>query len=165
MIAKLAASLDRVCARRMAINIVNGWFDREFEMFGGKVLKGEDRYARTTEFITILRGLWTNESFSFRGRFYSLDNGRLLLKPASETPPDIFSVSTSDRGKDFVAGACDWWFVELPKSDDRDEALREIETSIADMRKRAERAGRRIHFALNPFLALGASDREPTTRR
>ena len=104
MIAKLAVSLDRVCPGRMAINIVNGWFDREFEMFGGTVLKGEDRYARTTEFITILRGLWMNESFSFEGRFYNLKDGKLLLKPASPTPPELFSVSTSDRGRDFEIG-------------------------------------------------------------
>src|ERR1700749_1859657 len=39
--AKLAASLDRICKGRMAINIVNGWFDEEFRMFGGTVLKDE----------------------------------------------------------------------------------------------------------------------------
>lgn len=158
MIAKLAASLDRICLGRMAINIVNGWFDREFEMFGGKVLRGEDRYQRSTEFIQILHGLWTNETFSYEGRFYKLDQGQLLLKPATPRPPDLFSVSTSDQGKDFVANNCEWWFVELPKSDQPDEALREIEAAIADMRVRAARVGRNVRFALNPFLALGSND-------
>ena len=55
---------------------------------------------------------------------------------------------------------CDWWFVELPKSDDPAEALREIERHIADMRGRAEKSGRKLRFALNPFLALGASDKD-----
>ncbi len=158
MVAKLAASLDRICLGRMAINIVNGWFDREFEMFGGKVLRGDDRYQRSTEFIEILHGLWTNETFSYEGRFYNLDQGQLLLKPATARPPEIFSVSTSDQGKDFVAHNCEWWFVELPRSDQPDAALREIEASIADMRARAARFGRNIRFALNPFLALGSSD-------
>lgn len=158
MVAKLAASLDRICLGRMAINIVNGWFDREFEMFGGKVLRGDDRYQRSTEFIEILHGLWTNETFSYEGRFYNLDHGQLLLKPATARPPEIFSVSTSDQGKDFVAHNCDWWFVELPRSDQPDEALREIEASIADMRARSARIGRTMRFALNPFLALGSSD-------
>jgi FMNH2-dependent dimethyl sulfone monooxygenase len=160
MVAKLAVSLDRVCPGRMAINIVNGWFDREFEMFGGKVLKGEDRYRRTTEFIEILRGLWTQERVSYAGEFYRLDNAQLLLKPATPAPPELFSVSTSDRGRDFVASACDWWFVELPRSDDPAEALREIERHIGDMRARAARIGRTLRFALNPFLALGEDDRD-----
>ena len=160
MIAKIAASLDRVCLGRMAINIVNGWFDREFEMFGGTVLQGDDRYRRSTEFIEIIRGLWTNDTFSFEGRFYKVDQGQLLLRPATSRPPELFSVSTSDQGKDFVAQNCDWWFVELPKSDKPDAALREIEASIADMRTRAARSGRKVRFALNPFLALGSSDED-----
>src|SRR4051812_36976100 len=73
MVGKLAVSLDRICRGRMAINIVNGWFDEEFRMFGGTVLQGEDRYRRTTEFIDILRGLWANDTFSYAGQFYKVD--------------------------------------------------------------------------------------------
>ena len=48
MVAKLAASLDRVCPGRMAINIVAGWNEREFRMYGGEVMLEDDdrRYAR-----------------------------------------------------------------------------------------------------------------------
>jgi dimethylsulfone monooxygenase len=161
MTAKLAASLDRICKGRVAINIVNGWFDQEFEMFGGKVLQGEERYRRTTEFIEILRGLWTHETFSYSGEHYGLDKGQLLLKPATAAPPEIFSVSTSDRGRDFIAQDCDWWFIEFPKAaESTDELMRSIEASIADMNRRAERAGRKVRYALNPFIALGNSEQE-----
>jgi FMNH2-dependent dimethyl sulfone monooxygenase len=161
MTAKLAASLDRISKGRMAINIVNGWFDQEFEMFGGKVLQGEERYRRTTEFIAIMRGLWTNETFSYSGEHYKVDKGQLLLKPASPVPPEIFSVSTSDRGRDFIAQDCDWWFIEFPKTaESTDELMRSIEASIADMRRRAERERRQVRFALNPFIALGDSEQE-----
>lgn len=161
MTAKLAVSLDRVCRGRMALNIVNGWFDEEFRMFGGIVLQGEERYRRTVEFIDILRGLWTHETFSYAGQYYQLDRGQLLLKPASPTPPDIYSVSRSDRGRDFIAGHCDWWFIDFPKTAQTvDEALRGIEDAIADMQRRSERAGRRMRYALNPFVALGRSERD-----
>jgi alkanesulfonate monooxygenase SsuD/methylene tetrahydromethanopterin reductase-like flavin-dependent oxidoreductase (luciferase family) len=82
----------------------------------------------------------------------------LLLKPASPTPPEIYSVSTSDRGRDFIADYCDWWFVEMPKeTTSTDEALRLVEGSVADMKKRMEQRGRKVRFAINPFLALGDS--------
>jgi FMNH2-dependent dimethyl sulfone monooxygenase len=156
MIAKMAASLDRICKGRMAINIVNGWFDEEFRMFGGTVLQGEERYRRTTEFIEILRGVWSNETFSYNGEHYKLDAGQLLLKPATNTPPEIFSVSRSDRGRDFIAETCDWWFVDYPKeAETTDEVLRGIEAAVADMNVRAKKFGRRIRYALNPFVALG----------
>jgi FMNH2-dependent dimethyl sulfone monooxygenase len=159
MVAKLAVSLDRICRQPMAINIVNGWFDEEFKMFGGQVLEGEERYRRTTEFIAIMRGLWTNETFSFDGAHYKLENGRLLLKPSSTQPPEIFSVSRSDRGRRFIAEECDWWFIEFPKTaETTDELMRSVEASVADMNARAREAGRRVRFALNPFVAVAASE-------
>jgi FMNH2-dependent dimethyl sulfone monooxygenase len=161
MAAKLAVSLDRVCRGRMALNIVNGWFDEEFRMFGGTVLQGEERYQRTVEFIDILRGLWTHETFSYAGQHYQLDRGQLLLKPASPTPPEIYSVSRSDRGRDFIAGHCDWWFIDFPKNAQTvDEALGGIEDAIADMQRRSARTGRKVRYALNPFVALGRSEQD-----
>jgi FMNH2-dependent dimethyl sulfone monooxygenase len=159
MTAKMAVSLDRICKGRMAINIVNGWFDQEFQMFGGQVLQGEERYQRTSEFIDILRGLWTHETFSYDGQHYKVDKGQLLLKPASLNPPEIFSVSKSERGLKFIAEYCDWWFIEIPKeAQSTDEVLRSIDKSVADMKQRAERAGRKVRFALNPFVALGETE-------
>jgi dimethylsulfone monooxygenase len=159
MTAKLAASVDRICKGRMAINLVNGNRDVEIVMFGGKVLQGEERYECATEFVDIVRGLWTHDSFSYSGKHYQIDQAQLLLKPASAAPPDIFSVSTSDRGRDFIAGSCEWWFIEFPKAaESTDEVLRSIEASIVDMTARVARTGKKIHFALNPFLALGRSE-------
>jgi dimethylsulfone monooxygenase len=161
MIGKLAVSLDRICRGRMAINIVNGWFDEEFRMFGGTVLQGEDRYRRTTEFIDILRGLWANETFSYAGQFYKVDNGQLLLKPASPSLPEIYSVSRSDRGRDFIAEHCDWWFVDFPKTAETiEDTVRGIEDAIADMNRRTARIGRKVRYALNPFVALGKDQQE-----
>jgi FMNH2-dependent dimethyl sulfone monooxygenase len=161
MVGKLAVSLDRICSGRMALNIVNGWFDEEFRMFGGTVLQGEARYRRTVEFIDILRGLWANETFSYAGDHYKVDKGQLLLKPASPTPPEIYSVSRSDRGRDFIAEHCDWWFVDYPKTaETTDEVLRGIEDSVADMNRRTNRLGRKVRYALNPFLALGRDEQD-----
>jgi FMNH2-dependent dimethyl sulfone monooxygenase len=161
MVGKLAVSLDRMCRGRMALNIVNGWFDEEFRMFGGTVLQGEERYRRTVEFIDILRGLWANDTFSYDGQFYKIDKGQLLLKPATPTLPEIYSVSRSDRGRDFIAEQCDWWFIDMPKDvESIDDTIRGIEANIADMDRRSKRTGRKVRYALNPFVALGNDQQE-----
>ena len=161
MIAKLSVSLDRVCKGRMAINLVNGWFDEEFTMFGGKVLEGDARYKRAAEFIDILRGLWTQESFTLHGEHFTVDQGRLLLKPATPKPPEIFSVSAGDKGRDFIAQYCDWWFINYPKAaETTDDVLRGIEDCIEDMEQRAQRFGRKIRYGMNPFVAIGETEEE-----
>ncbi len=153
--AKMAVTVDRMCKNGMALNVVNGWFDEEFKMFGGTMLQGDARYTRAKEFLAILQGLWRNESFSLDGEFYKIDNARLLLKPASK-PPELYSVSASDQGRDFVAETCDWWFINYPKdAETTDDVLRAIEEGVADMRRRADSFGRKLRFALNPFIAIG----------
>jgi FMNH2-dependent dimethyl sulfone monooxygenase len=162
MVAKIVASLDRICTGRTAINIVNGWYDEEFRMFGGRLLQGDERYRRTIEFIEILRGVWANETFSYDGQHYKIDNAQLLLKPASSAPPEIYSVSRSnDIGRDLIASHCDWWFLDYPKAaETADEVVRGIEATIADMEQRTQRFGRKVRYAINPFVALGGSQQE-----
>lgn len=158
LIARMTVSLDRISRGRVALNIVNGSHDDEFRMFGGTVLEGEARYRRAEEFITVLQGLWREESFSFAGDHYKIDGGKLLLRPATPTPPEIYSVSKGDRGRDFIAQYCDWWFVDQPKDvSSVDEFLRGTEASIQDMERRSKRFGRKMRYGLTPFLALGDS--------
>jgi FMNH2-dependent dimethyl sulfone monooxygenase len=158
MIAKLATSLDRICPGRMAINIVTGWNEREFRMYGGEVMLEDDarRYARAQEFVEVLRGLWTQTPFSYSGEYYKINESELLLKPGTVESPEIFTAARTDVGLEMVARTADWWFVDYPKTvanvDEVEEALR---GKMADMTKRAARYGRRVRFAFNPFVAFG----------
>ena len=156
LIARMTVSLDRISRGRAALNVVNGSRDDEFRMFGGTVLEGEQRYKRAEEFVTILRGLWNNQTFSYAGEHYNIEAGQLLLKPATPIPPEIYSVSRGDRGRDFIAEVCDWWFVDQPKDAETiEDYLRGTEASIADMERRCARSGRKMRYGLTPFLAVG----------
>ena len=160
MVAKLAASLDRICPGRMAINIVTGWNEREFRMYGGEVMLDDDkkRYARAKEFIDILRGLWTQTPFSYAGEYYTLNESELQLKPATPTPPEIFTAARTEAGLEMIAGTTDWWFVDYPKDvADVQEVEAALTRKMADMRQRAARHNRRVRFAFNPFIAFGQS--------
>ncbi len=158
MIAKLAVTLDRVCKGGMAINIVGGQNEAEFQMFGGTAMLGSsERYARVTEFIDIIRGMWTHERFTLEGKFYQVYEAELRLKPRSAEPPEIYTAASSDRGRDMVAETGDWWFLSYPRTiQTTDELLRELEKSIADMRERVARTGRQVRFGFNPFIGFGA---------
>jgi FMNH2-dependent dimethyl sulfone monooxygenase len=160
MVAKLAASLDRVCPGRMAINIVTGWNDAEFRAFGGALLPDGDpsRYDRAREFIDVLRGLWTTPRFSFDGRFYKIDNVAFPLAPATVDPPEIFTAARGEPGLEVIAATADWWFVDYPKTvADVGEVEAALRAKRADVTARAARHGRKVRFAFNPFIAFGES--------
>jgi FMNH2-dependent dimethyl sulfone monooxygenase len=75
VVAKFAASLDRLSGGRAAINIVNGWWKEEFETFGNGAWPPDDpaRYRRMDEFVRVMRGLWNEDAFDFHGEFYTVD--------------------------------------------------------------------------------------------
>ena len=52
MVAKMGATLDRISGGRLAINIVNGWWEEEFNLFGNGTWLAKRR--------TIATGAWTN---------------------------------------------------------------------------------------------------------
>src|SRR6185295_18553269 len=80
-LAEDAATVDLLSGGRLMLGLGLGWREEEFRMFGGPI---EERLARTTETVEILRRAWTGERFSFQGSVYSYD--RVQVRPAPERP-------------------------------------------------------------------------------
>lgn len=166
LVAKMAASLDRLTPGRTAINLVTGWNVEEHRMFGGDtLLNNDDRYIRAEEFIDILRGMWRQTPFSYRGAFYQVDGAQLLLKPATPAPPEIFTASRSPRGLDMVAKAGDWWFLDFDKEAETvGDVMDSLQRSIDVMDRKAAGYGRKVRYAFNPFVAFGDSVEDAKAR-
>jgi FMNH2-dependent dimethyl sulfone monooxygenase len=86
VVSKLQATLDVVSAGRTCINVVSGWFKGEFTGYGEPWLEHGERYRRSEEFIRIMKGMWTEEEFTFYGDFYTIDGAPMLPKPVHEIP-------------------------------------------------------------------------------
>ena len=159
LIAKMTACLDRLTTGRSAINLVTGWNEVEARMYGGDILLHEDdRYVRAEEFVSVLRGMWSETPFSFDSRFYQVKESQLLLKPA--TVPEIFTASRSERGLEMVAKYADWWFIDYDKgAADLAGVEESLRRAIDGMNRRAAKYGRKVRFAFNPFVAFGETDK------
>lgn len=166
LIAKMAASLDRLAPGRMALNLITGWNVEEHTMFGGDtMLHNDDRYVRAEEFIEVVRGLWRQTPYSFKGQFYDVQDVQLLLGPATASPPDVFTASRSPRGLDMIAKVADWWFVDFDKEANTvDEVMQSLENAMASVRERAARLGRSVRFAYNPFVCFGDNEADARKR-
>ncbi|HEY5272642.1 MAG TPA: LLM class flavin-dependent oxidoreductase [Acidimicrobiales bacterium] len=127
VVAKEAATIDHVGGGRFGINIVAGWNDNEFAMFG---LENDytNRYARTKEWLELLNRLWTAESpFDFDGAYYS-GRGLISLPHPVQHRPMIVCAGMSPQGFEFAAKNADFMFVagDLEELREHSRAIRSL---------------------------------------
>jgi len=165
--AKMGATLDRITGGRFAINVVNGWYQKEFELFsnGAWIASSDARYNRMNEFVQVLKGLWSEDRFTFNGEFFQAYDATLPMKPVRIPHPPIYTASRTDSGKDVIAAHCDLWFVNY-QSDYRryDENFAVIRQDIADLKERATHFGRKLAFGMSAHVICTDTDGEAHAR-
>jgi dimethylsulfone monooxygenase len=153
--AKMGATLDRITGGRFAINVVNGWYEKEFELFsnGGWIASSQARYDRMNEFVRVLKGLWAEDHFSFRGEFFRAEDATLPMKPVQTPYPPIYTASRTDSGKDVIAKHCDLWFVNYVADYRKyQENFATIRNDIAALAERADHFGRTLSFGMSAHV-------------
>ncbi|MBN9110450.1 MAG: LLM class flavin-dependent oxidoreductase [Pseudonocardia sp.] len=163
ILAKFAASLDRIAPGRTAVNLVTGWWEAEHTAFSAvRHADDEAKYARAEEFVATVRALWSSAEVR-RGEPFPLDGVRLPIAPAGGSPP-IYAVSRSDRGGDMVARCADLWFATPDRLPSFDDVLAGLAGKVAAMRERAARHGRALEFGVNAFVVPGPDVTRARTR-
>ncbi len=156
VLAKFILTADQFSKGRAAVNVVSGWFKDEFTDLGLPWLEHDERYRRSAEFIEVLRGLWTQEKFSFNGDFYRTHGFSLRPGPfpvAGRPHPEIFQGGNSTAAR-FNGGAhADWYFSNGKDFDGFTEQYDDV-TQIA-----AEH-GRTVRFGLNGFAIVRDTEAE-----
>jgi alkanesulfonate monooxygenase SsuD/methylene tetrahydromethanopterin reductase-like flavin-dependent oxidoreductase (luciferase family) len=133
--AKQIVTADHVGEGRFGLNIVCGWNEGEFEMFGVKPGDHDRRYAQGQEWIDALRRIWTENDFDFDGELIHLHGVRSKPKPWNGTRPLIMNAGASADGKAFAIRNCDALFTTVRRKSHEvaplDEAAREIKEAKA----------------------------------
>lgn len=138
-VAKWGATLDRVTGGRWAINITSGWHEQEFEMFGAPLVPHDDRYARSREFIEVLRAAWSGQEITREGSYYTVKG--LRLEPAPSGQLTVFQGGQSPAAQDLAADHADWMFLNGgPPA--------KVRAIVESVRAKAEARGRTVRFAL-----------------
>ncbi|WP_341927355.1 LLM class flavin-dependent oxidoreductase [Nocardioides psychrotolerans] len=136
--AQMAAAYQRISDGRLMLNVVTGGEPREQARFGDTASKAE-RYARTEEFLSVVRGTWSNAPFDFDGEHFSVE-GAMVSGDLDPVPPIYFGGSSGPAGP-VAAKHADVYLTwgEPP------ELVRE---KIAWMRDLAAAQGRTLRFGL-----------------
>ncbi len=107
LLAKQAANIDHISGGRVSLNVVSSWWADEARQYGVPFEQHDDRYARTSEWLRVLNGVWSNERFSHSGRYFNVENTSLEPKPVSRPRPVIYAGGESEAAKELIARDCD----------------------------------------------------------
>jgi F420-dependent oxidoreductase-like protein len=86
LLAKITSNIDVISGGRLIWGIGAGWYRNEFAGYGYEFASGADRIREMAETVEIVVGLWTQESFSYDGRYYTLDRAQCDPKPIQTRP-------------------------------------------------------------------------------
>ncbi len=136
--AQMAAAYQRISDGRLMLNIVTGGEPREQARFGDTAPKAE-RYARTEEFLAVLRGTWEQPPFDFDGTYFSAE-GAQVSGTISPQPSIYFGGSSGPAGP-VAAKHADVYLTW-------GEPLELVREKISWMRELAEAEGRTLRFGL-----------------
>jgi alkanesulfonate monooxygenase len=144
-VARMAASLQRLSGGRTLFNIITGGGGPAQEWWGDPVAH-DDRYARTAEFLTVLRGVWDGRPFTFDGRFFPVRDTALPPGLTDEEFPEIYFSGSSAAAIEAAGAHSDYYLSWL-------EPLDALRTKFEQVRERTEALGRKPKFAVRVDIA------------
>jgi alkanesulfonate monooxygenase SsuD/methylene tetrahydromethanopterin reductase-like flavin-dependent oxidoreductase (luciferase family) len=109
--AKMLVTADHAGGGRAGLNIVVGWNEPEFAMFGVEQRPPEQRYPYAQEWIDVVKGLWSApEPFDYDGAFLQLRGVEGNPKPVGASAPLLINAGRSPAGRQYAIRNCDAFF-------------------------------------------------------
>lgn len=151
--AKQAATIHAIADGRLSLNLVSSWWAEEARQYGAEFSAHDDRYQFTTEYVEVLRGLWSTTPYSFAGDHFQLEG--TYLEPKPTTLPTIYAGGESEAGRASISRFADAYLTH-------GGTVEELAEKIADMRRRRSEAGLPPfeHFGMAAFAIVRDTEEE-----
>ena len=136
--AQMAAAFQRISGGRLLLNVVTGGEPVEQKRFGDH-LDHAERYARTDEFLSVVRGTWTQAPFDFEGQHYRIEGAE--IRGTIDPVPDIYFGGSSAPAGPVAARHADVYLTW-------GEPLEQVKEKVDWIRGLARAQGRDLRFGL-----------------
>jgi alkanesulfonate monooxygenase len=146
--ARTLATIDQLSNGRASVHIISGASDEE-QQRDGDFLDKDQRYARTDEYVGLLRRLWTSDApFDHEGTYYRFKGGFTAVKPVQKPHLPIYFGGSSEAAIQSAGKHADIYALF-------GETLAQVRAQVARVREAAAAHGREIRFSLSlrPILA------------
>ena len=145
--AKQMATVDHIGRGRFGLNIVCGWYQDEFQMFGVELGDtSERRYDVGEEWLQIVSRIWREDvPFDHAGEFFTLKGVKGDPKPFQKPRPTIVCAGHSPKGRSFAMRNADLMF----------SSVVDVQTSadeLAELRRALTATGRPVGIYTTAFV-------------
>lgn len=107
-VAEESATLDVLTGGNYILGIGQGYRPPEFEAFG---IPLAERAPRFTESIGLMKRLWTEDRVTHRGRFYTINDAGIGVKPIRAGGPPLYIAGQADVSVRRAARIGDAWLI------------------------------------------------------
>ncbi len=147
ILAKSAASIDRISHGRLALNVVSAWWKDEARRYGAAFDEHDRRYQRTREWLEIVTAAWREPEVSYDGEFYQVEDLVLEPKPSASAVrprPPIFAGGESEAARTMIARYADAYVMH-------GDPPERIAARVGDMCRRRRQAADQLQCDLPPL--------------
>jgi alkanesulfonate monooxygenase len=136
--AQMASTFQRQTGGRLLLNVVTGGESHEQRAYGD-FLDKDARYARTGEFLEVVRGLWEGKTVDLAGEHLQVEDARLARLP--DPVPEVYFGGSSPAAGAVAARHADVYLTwgEPPAA---------VAEKIAWIRRLAAEQGRTLRFGI-----------------
>ena len=111
VLAKMAATVDNISGGRAVLGIGSGWQQNEHEKYGIPFHTVNGRLRRLEEACAVIKLLYSQDSSTFNGKFYNLQDAPLVPKPVQDKLPLLVGGGGEKVTLKIVAKYADEWNV------------------------------------------------------
>ncbi len=150
--ARQAATLDAALDGRLLLNVVPGGDAAELAA-EGVFLSHDERYTAADEYLTVWKRLLAGETVDFDGKHVKVSQAKNFYPAAQRPHPPLYFGGSSDAAHDLAVRQVDAYLTwgEPPAA---------VARKIADVRDRAERAGRTLRFGVRLHVIARETEAE-----
>ena len=157
VLAKAATTVDRISGGRVELGMGAGWWDQEHRTHGIPFPAAPERFEMLEEQLEIVHGLWSEDVFSFEGRYYALEGCRFLPKPVQRPHPPIV---LGGKGGPRLARLVARWADGYNRVGGTPNELRASIERVGDAVDRAGRDRASVTMSFMTWVFVGRTDAE-----
>lgn len=152
--AKQFVTVDHVSQGRFGLNVVCGWNQDEFDMFGIEQREHDTRYEYGQDWIDVIKKIWaTKGRFDFEGKYIHLKGVEAEPKPYGGTRPVIMNAGSSGAGRAFAIRNCDFLFTVMVD-------VEKGRQHVMDVQARARELGRDVGIFTTTYVVCRKTRKE-----